>query len=471
MPRVHGNTRRIPHNALSFDATQSVIKFLLDYAEQNAVVLPGRVPGYSRSDIKLLPSSMSKRSIWKVFRDSEESSLQSLGYSTFCRLWRNLLPSVLVMKPMTDLCWTCQKNNSAIIRSVNCSEQDKSDVLKKAEEHLRIVHVERSFFTAIVAECSKSIREHYTNRNNFEAPPPSSFIKSNTVSIKAHYSFDYAQQVHFPSDPMQPGPIYFLTTRKCSIFGVNCEAIPRQVNFLTDESGETGKGANTVISRVHYFFESHSMGEKDVYLHADNCAGQNKNNSMMQYLLWRVITNHHSNITLSFLVTGHTKFSPDWWFGLFKRLYRRTRVGSIADIARVTEKSAVCNTAQVEDGNTVVETYDWSTYLTPHFRRINGIKQYHHFRFSSSHPNVVFVREHADTEEISLTITKNDWKPDSDELPHVLHPKGLTVERQWYLHDSIRPFCPDESKDVACPRPLAPNPKRRRTPEHEDIDQ
>ena len=30
-----------------------------------------------------------------------------------------------------------------------------------------------------------------------------------------HYSFDYAQLVHTPSNPMQPGPIYFKTPRKC----------------------------------------------------------------------------------------------------------------------------------------------------------------------------------------------------------------------------------------------------------------
>ena len=38
------------------------------------------------------------------------------------------------------------------------------------------------------------------------------------------------KQVHYPSDPMQPGPIYFLTPRKCAIFGICCESIPRQVS-------------------------------------------------------------------------------------------------------------------------------------------------------------------------------------------------------------------------------------------------
>ena len=96
---------------------------------------------------------------------------------------------------------------------------------------------------------------------------------------------------------MQPGPIFFLTPRKCSVFGVHCEAISREINFLTGESGEVGKGANAVISRLHYFFGAHGLGETDVYLHADNCTGQNKNNAMIDYLMWRVMTGRHTNVT------------------------------------------------------------------------------------------------------------------------------------------------------------------------------
>ena len=71
-------------------------------------------------------------------------------------------------------------------------------------------------------------------------------------------------QVHYPSDPLQPGPIYFLTPRKCAVFGVHCEAIPRQVNFLCDEAGSCGKGANTVISQLHFFFQCHGLGENKI---------------------------------------------------------------------------------------------------------------------------------------------------------------------------------------------------------------
>ncbi len=157
----------------------------------------------------------------------------------------------------------------------------------------------------------REIKAFFTN-NTFTPPPLHAHIPSNSVPIKAHYSFDYAQQVHFPSDPMQPGPIYFLTPRKCSVFGVNCEAIPRQVNFLADEAGDCGKGSNTVISQLHYFFENHGLGEKEVYLHADNCTGQNKNNMMLQYLAWRVMTGRHTNyLPLPHLhVVHHTSDAP-----------------------------------------------------------------------------------------------------------------------------------------------------------------
>ena len=36
------------------------------------------------------------------------------------------------MKPMTDLCWLCQKNSNAIIRSANKSEEEKSMVCHTA---------------------------------------------------------------------------------------------------------------------------------------------------------------------------------------------------------------------------------------------------------------------------------------------------------------------------------------------------
>ena len=346
------------------------------------------------------------------------------------------------------------------------------DMIESALEHLRIVKQERTLYKSICDECKESVRAHFVHDGEFSPPPLAACTPSNSKEIKVHYSFDYAQQVHYPSDPLQPGPIYFLTPRKCTVFGVNCEAIPRQVNFLTDEAGDCGKGANAVVSRLHYFFHHHGLGEKHAFLHADNCCGQNKNNCMVHYLVWPTLTNRHSNITLSFLPVGHTKFSPDWCFGLLKRQYRRTKVGSLQAIAEVVNKSAECNHTQLvsrEDGSTIVNTYDWTDFFAPRMKRINGIKKYHHFRVSSSSPGTVFVKEQNDTPEVELMLLKEPWDVDSDTLPNIVPRHGLSIERQWYLYEQIRPFCPDEDKDTVCPLPSSPKPggSRRGTPHPE----
>ncbi|MED6250389.1 hypothetical protein ATANTOWER_032640 [Ataeniobius toweri] len=73
-------------------------------------------------------------------------------------------------------------------------------------------------------------------------------------------------QMNFPSNPLQPGPIYFLTPRKCGLFGVSCEGLQKQVNFLIDEGTSSGKGSNEVM---HHFFTHFGVGETDVGLHCD----------------------------------------------------------------------------------------------------------------------------------------------------------------------------------------------------------
>ena len=70
------------------------------------------------------------------------------------------------------------------------------------------------------------------------------------------------------------------------------------MNYLIDEAVDVGKGANAVISMLHHFFSTHSLGEEHVHLHADNCVGQNKNNAVIQvhkelFLTLTLIINYH----------------------------------------------------------------------------------------------------------------------------------------------------------------------------------
>ena len=240
--RVHGNSKWLPSSACSAETVERVITFIRNTAEEQALLLPGRVPGFKRIDVKLLPSNLTKHGLWKRYDATCSSMGQvSVGYSKFCDLWNQLCPFILIMQPATDLCWTCQKNNNRIHRSGNLPETEKVEAVKAQEEHLRLASGERERYKNCCEE-SKHHVQHLLEEADFAyGREPCSF--NGTV----HYSCDYAQQLHYPSNPNQPGPIYFKTPRKCALFGVCCEAIPRQVNFLIDENVVTGKGANSTI--------------------------------------------------------------------------------------------------------------------------------------------------------------------------------------------------------------------------------
>ena len=83
-----------------------------------------------------------------------------------------------------------------------------------------------------------------------------------------------------------------------------------QVAYLIDEASNVGQEANTIISLLHHFFEVHGLGEMTVHLHADNCTGRNKNWFMMNYLIWRYLTDLHKEKKISFLLVGQTKYLP-----------------------------------------------------------------------------------------------------------------------------------------------------------------
>ena len=355
----------------------------------------------------------------------------------FENLWSELLPHIANMKPATDLCETCQKNIVQIMRSTNLSDVDKSESLKEAELHLTLATKERELYNT---ECMRAVEEMKVHPSSPEV---------------VHFSFDFAQQLHFPNSPQQVGPLYFLTPRKCQLFGICSEGNAKQVNYLIDENDNPGKGANCVISMLHHFLESKTNANQHLLLHADNAVGQNKNNAMIHYCAWRVLTGRCQTIKLSFMIAGHTKFSPDRFFGLIKKSYRQTSVSTLCDIEKVVhdsttgEQNIALSTVDICSGKRNVQWYNWSDYLNNSFRSIPAITKYHHFRVDKSAPGIVMMREYVNAEETQYTIVKNEETV--DDLPSVIR---MSIGRQLYLYEKIRRYCTsEEDATLTCPFP------------------
>ena len=68
------------------------------------------------------------------------------------------------------------------------------------------------------------------------------------------------------------------------------------------------------------------------------------------------------------MIAGHTKFSPDRFFGLIKKSYRKTSVSTLYDIEKVVNASTTggqntaISTIDIQSGKRNVHWYNWSTY-------------------------------------------------------------------------------------------------------------
>ena len=97
--------------------------------------------------------------------------------------------------------------------------------------------------------------------------------------------------------------------------------------------------------------------------------------------MWRIMTGRHKSIEFSLMEAGHTKFHPDWHFGLWKVKWRAASVENMKEMAlSVSASSRNCHNI-VEDPHHPVVFYDWNFFLKQHFKPIPQLKQYHHFRY------------------------------------------------------------------------------------------
>jgi len=119
---------------------------------------------------------------------------------------------------------------------------------------------------------------------------------------------------------------------------------------------------------------------------------------------------------------------------MLKHQFKQTKVGCLEDIVQVVRKSATINHCQLvgnQSGEVLVPTYDWADFFCKAYdqKGIKWNKKIYHFRFSSSSPGMVFVRDACDTSHEKIKILKDmSWQPQASSLPSVIPPDGLTAE-------------------------------------------
>ena len=451
VPRRHGNSGKKPHNALSFADVEACAKFLKHYGEEFGIPHPAPLHGRDAMPPTYLPASKTVKSVHADYVAScraENDRAHFARISVFRSIWKSCFPHLQIMSARTDVCAKCEKHRQAV--SLAVEEQEKADALAEFTLHMQHAQEERDYYR----EATRRAHEELAHHDSVAAPPYTPCSKTNLKSV--HYTFDFAQQVTLPHLARQPGPLYFKTPRKVQLFGVCSEGVPEQVNYLLDEvdtigpNGTKSHGANSVVSLLHDYFSRHGHGEVECVLHADNCAGQNKNGTVIAYLAWRVIVGLHSKISLSFMIAGHTRCLVDGCFGLLKRKYRKSDIFTLEQLAATVDSSATPNVAQLGG----VNWYAWDQYFNTRFKKIKGISKLQHFSFDAEKPGEVLTKKTVTSPPTTVQILKVDaHQLSAAELPQLLPRGGMTQDRSQYLFKEIREFVPPAFQDDLCPLP------------------
>lgn len=118
---------------------QHVVSFIENYAGQEGLSLPGRVPGYKTIHrVKLLPTATTKEELWRCYKHAVKiGGYTVVRYTKFVQTWNEFLPFIKIMQPSTDLCHTDQKNMEKISGHASASEEDKIEAVDASKHFLK----------------------------------------------------------------------------------------------------------------------------------------------------------------------------------------------------------------------------------------------------------------------------------------------------------------------------------------------
>jgi hypothetical protein len=197
---MHGSVHKSSiARALPLDVRKKAVTFIKTFSNNNALVLPGRMPTYRmNTDLLLLPSLMSKSYVYNKYvnacmEDGSKPVSQSLWYA----LWNCFCGNVVIQRPRTDLCDFCQKSVTTMRRLQGLPDEIKRQRITESLNHLNHVAQERQYYHDTIEKCKTSISAAVREACTLRPRKPNSFDGC------AHYSFDYAQQVLLPHSSQQ----------------------------------------------------------------------------------------------------------------------------------------------------------------------------------------------------------------------------------------------------------------------------
>ena len=168
----------------------------------------------------------------------------------------------------------------------------------------------------------------------------------------------------------QAGDVYYLSSKNVFNLGV-VDNLTGLMNAYVWQEEDAKRGANNIVSCIHKELDDRGVFSNppkngELFICADNCAGQNKNEIVLKYLTWLVESKFFKKVQLSFLIKGHTKNNCDRMFNLLKLIYRNKNIYSFRHLTEILNTNEFINVIPLVS----TDMFDFKSWLDNRYRNL-----------------------------------------------------------------------------------------------------
>ena len=275
----------------------TVITCLRAHIEQ----YPRETEHYTGRDKEYLPANLNVKTMYEMFINKHKyfllatlGSEKRLSYKVFWHYFKENY-SLRFGQPAKDACIACEELKLKI-KSPFLNDNEKRHAIAELMVHNRRA---KKFYNKIKDTTEKCIKG----------------------AKQVGLCIDYMSNVTLPCIPVQD--TYYFRKLIVNVFGIH-DIASRKMSVFIYHEGEGGKGSNEVCSMLMWYVKNKISDEvKTLHLFGDNCAGQNKNHTLVRLMMALCEIKRFDKINLVFPVRGHSFIPNDRDFGIIRRKLKK----------------------------------------------------------------------------------------------------------------------------------------------------
>lgn len=157
------------------------------------------------------------------------------------------------------------------------------------------------------------------------------------------------QNLQLPHIPVQE--TFYLRQLSVYVFCIH-DIKKNKAKLYVYHEGQAKKGPDEVCSFLSDFLSDVPDSVKNLHVYSDNCGGQNKNHTLMRYLLSLTDSGRFENITYFFPMKGHSFLPCDRDFSTMKKSFKKKDcIYSITEINEIIVNSSNSRKFEVKEIN------------------------------------------------------------------------------------------------------------------------